>query len=194
MQATLHAVSVVGPDGAGRLQQNELQLRFPSLNSPRIFRKKSRPMKTVANRLFAPEPGTRWTDAALLLLRLWLGLTMLFTHGLAKLTNFGEMSSKFLDLFGIGSTTSLALAVFAEVFCSAMLAVGLLTKFAAFTLSITMLVAFAMVHEMKLGGERSGELAFIYLAGYVTLLAAGPGRYSADGFLFSKATKLSGAP
>ena len=119
---------------------------------------------------------------------------MLLNHGLSKLTNFGEMSSKFFDLFGIGSAASLALAVFAEVFCSALLTVGLLTRFAAASLSFTMLVAFAMVHEMRLSGERSGELAFIYLAGFATLLIAGPGRYSADGLLFSKPTKPAGPP
>jgi putative oxidoreductase len=149
-------------------------------------------LNPLANRLFAPEAGTRAMDFALLVLRLWLGLTMLFNHGLGKLINFGDMSSKFLDLFGIGSTASLALAVFAEVFCSALLAAGLVTRFAGLNLAITMLVAFAMVHKMALSGESSGELAFIYLAGYVTLLIAGPGRYSADRFFFSKPTKPFG--
>lgn len=146
-------------------------------------------MNPFANRLFAPEASTRAIDLALLLLRLWLGLTMLFNHGFAKLINFGDMSSKFLDLLGIGGTASLALAVFAEVFCAVLLATGLVTRFAALNLAITMLVAFAIVHKMELSGDSSGELAFIYLAGYVTLLIAGPGRYSADGFLFSKPTK-----
>ena len=143
-------------------------------------------MKSLFNRLFAPPLGGFATDAAMLVLRLWLGLTMLLNHGLGKLTNFGDMSAKFLDLFGIGSTASLALAVFAEAFCSALLVIGLVTRFAALNLVATMLVAFTMAHQMKLTGERNGELAFIYLAGYVTLLIAGPGRYSADACLFRK--------
>lgn len=143
-------------------------------------------MKSLFNRLFAPAPGGFATDAALLVLRLWLGLTMLLNHGLGKLTKFGDMSGDFLDLFGIGSTASLALAVFAEAFCSVLLVIGLVTRFAALNLAATMLVAFAIVHDMKLTGERSGELAFIYLAGYVALLLAGPGRYSADACLFRK--------
>jgi putative oxidoreductase len=63
----------------------------------------------------------------LLLLRLWLGLTLLFNHGLGKLLNFESMSAKFLNLFGLGSKTSLALAIFGEFLCAALLAVGLLT-------------------------------------------------------------------
>ena len=149
-------------------------------------------MNLIANRLFAPESNTRKTDIALFLLRLWLGLTMILNHGLSKLVNFGEMSPKFFDLFGIGSAVSLALAVFAEVICSALLTAGLLTRFAASSLCFNMLVAFAMVHEMRLSGERSGELAFMYLAGFATLLIVGPGRYSADGLLFSKPTKPAG--
>jgi uncharacterized membrane protein YphA (DoxX/SURF4 family) len=32
-------------------------------------------------------------------------------------------------------------------------------------------------------GEGSGEMAFIYLAGFVALLIAGPGRYSFDHYI-----------
>ncbi len=148
-------------------------------------------MKTIANRLFAPGPGTTLNHGALLLLRLWLGLSMFFLHGLDKLIHFGGKASKFPDLLGLGSTSALALAVFAEVFCSAMLVLGLLSRFAAFSLCITMLVAYALVHKLALSGASSGELAFIYLGGYVALLLAGPGRYSADACLFAKTSKLS---
>ncbi|MBE0540192.1 MAG: DoxX family protein [Verrucomicrobia bacterium] len=150
-------------------------------------------MKTIANRIFAPEPGNTLSNAALLVLRLWLGLSMFFLHGLDKLINFGDKSSKFPDLLGLGSTGSLTLAVFAEVFCSAMLVLGLVTRFAAFNLCATMLVAYAVVHKLALSGSNSGELAFIYLAGYVVLLIAGPGRYSADACLFAKPPRFTNA-
>jgi putative oxidoreductase len=37
-----------------------------------------------------------------------------------------------------------------------------------------------------LSGQGSGELAFMYLMGYVTLLLAGPGSFSVDKALFGK--------
>ncbi len=148
-------------------------------------------MKPLVYRFFAPGTGAFSTHLALLLLRLWLGLTLLFNHGLGKLLNFESMSAKFLNLFGLGSKTSLALAIFGEFLCAALLAVGLLTRFAAFCLVLNMLVAFALVHKMALSGASSGELAFIYLAGFLTLLVAGPGQFSADGFLFSKSAKAA---
>jgi putative oxidoreductase len=126
-------------------------------------------------------------DLALLLLRLWLGATILLNHGLDKLLNFSEKSSGFPDPLGVGNATSLGLAVFGEVVCSALLALGLLARFAALGLVITMSVAFFVVHKAVLEpGPKSGELAFIYLAGFVALLIAGPGRFSLDQMLFPK--------
>ena len=138
---------------------------------------------------FGPDSNSKKTDFALLVLRLWLGLTLFVNHGVAKLANFNEMSGKFPDVVGIGSAASLSLAVFAEVFCSALVMFGLVTRLAALNIAITLLVAFGKVHHWKLTGEHSGELAFIYLAGYVALMIAGPGRVSVDGALFSKSSK-----
>ena len=120
-------------------------------------------------------------DAGLLVLRLWLGLSLLLLHGKAKLLGFAELSQKFPDPLGVGSTASLALAVFAEVVCSSLLALGLVTRFAALSAGIMLGVAFFLVHKASLAmGPHSGELALIYLAGFVTLLIAGPGRFSLD--------------
>lgn len=122
----------------------------------------------------------RSTDAGLLVLRLWLGLSLVILHGWSKLTGFSEMSGKFPDPLGVGSPTSLAMAVFGEVVCSLLLALGLFTRFAAAVLAITMATAFFIVHKGVLSGPGSGELAFVYLAGYVVLFVAGAGRFSLD--------------
>ena len=140
----------------------------------------------MLKKLFAPGNDSCLTTAALFALRVWLGLTMLLNHGLAKLTGFGQMAEHFPDPLGVGHTASLVLAVFAEFFASLLLILGLLTRFAALALVINMAVAFFIVMKAALGGERSGELAFLYLAGYVALLLAGPGRLSADRVLFGK--------
>lgn len=120
-------------------------------------------------------------DLALLILRVWLGLALLWLHGRSKLTGFSGMADKFPDPLGVGSAASLAMAVFAEVLCAALLVLGLFTRAAALVLVILMSVAFLVVHKASLEmGPGSGELAFIYLAGFVSLLIAGPGRFSID--------------
>ena len=140
-------------------------------------------------RFFAPAINSGSANLGLLVLRIWLGLVMLMNHGLSKIMKFSELSKDFPDLLHVGSpAVNLALTIFAEAACSILLAIGFLTRFAALTLGITMGVAFFLVHQMKLTGERNGELAFIYLAGYVTLLITGPGRFSLDSVVFAKGT------
>lgn len=122
----------------------------------------------------------RSPDIALLVLRVWLGLSMLALHGWSKLAGFSEMAGGFPDPLGVGSTTSLALAVFGEVLCAALLVLGLFTRLSAAVLAVTMGTAFFLVHQAALTGTNSGELSFVYLAGYVALLIAGGGRYALD--------------
>lgn len=95
--------------------------------------------------------------------------------------NFSSMMEKFPDAIGIGRTPSLILIIFAEVVCALMITVGWYTRFAALCLAIAMGVAFFIAHGGSLAaGPGSGELAFIYLAAFVALVFAGPGRFSLD--------------
>ena len=122
-------------------------------------------------------------DGGLLALRLAFGL-MMMVHGLQKLNKFSEYSGFFPDPFGLGSTASLSLAIFAELGCSVLLLLGLLTPLALVALIITMLVAIFYAHGSDPWEKK--ELAVSYLSAYVTLLLTGPGRYSLDHLFFSK--------
>ena len=138
----------------------------------------------MLKRIFAPGSDSFCTSLALFVLRLCLGLTMLLNHGIDKLKKFSDMSSGFPDPLHVGHTTSLALVVFAEAVCSVLLVLGLVTRFGALVNAINMGVAFFIVLKAVMSGEHSGEVAFIYLAGYVALLIAGPGRISMDEAIF----------
>ena len=119
-------------------------------------------------------------NAAMLLLRLSLGILMMHT-GYNKLVHFGEMQHKFMNFMGIGSTASLALVVFAEFFCSLFLILGLFTRFAAIPLIVTMCVALFKAHNGEVFGD--GQTATLYLTGYLVLLLVGPGRVSVDSMI-----------
>ena len=144
----------------------------------------------MLKKLFAPGNDSFATSLALLMLRAWLGLTLMLNHGLSKLTGFSTLAPGFPDPLGVGHSASLALVVFAEVCASALLILGLLTRFDALVLMVNMSVAFCVAHKGALSGPHSGELAFIYLAGYVMLLIAGPGRISVDKLLFADKSKV----
>jgi len=119
-------------------------------------------------------------DLALLVLRVWFAVPLATLHGWSKLANFAERSGRFADPFGIGPMASLSLVVFAEVFCSILLVLGLCTRFAAVTCAIAMGTAFYHAHGARFTGQGNGELAFMFLGAFVTILIAGGGRFSVD--------------
>ena len=135
-------------------------------------------------KLFVPSDDSDLTSMALLVARLWFGLAMLFNHGFEKLAHFKDMVGDFPDPLGLGQEASLILVVCAEVLGSLLLAVGFMTRIASAVLVIDMFVAFLMVHKTALTGAHSGELAFVYLAGYVILVIAGGGLFSMDTIAF----------
>jgi len=128
------------------------------------------------------------SDLALLLLRVSFGL-MMMVHGWQKLGKFSQMSQTFADPFGLGPAPSLALAIFAEFFCSILLVVGFLTPLALAPLLVTMLVAIFYAHGADPWQKK--ELAVAYLSVYVTLMFSGAGRYSLDYLLFGSRRLLS---
>jgi putative oxidoreductase len=140
----------------------------------------------MLRKLFAPGNNSGAVNFGLFVLRLWIGFAMLLNHGADKLKHFSDTAPNFPDPLGIGHTASLALAVFAEFFVSLFVIFGLVTRWSALVLAIDMTVAFIGVHKTALTGQGNGELAFLYLMGYVTLLLAGPGSFSVDKALFGK--------
>jgi putative oxidoreductase len=131
--------------------------------------------------------STRYSDSAIsfsaLVLRLSLGLLMLILHGWNKLQHFSENShNNFFDPLHIGTMLSFLLIVFAEVFCSLFIALGLFTRLACIPLIIEMLVIiFVMNHGVIT--PKVSEKEVLFLTGYLALIFMGPGRVSVDRLL-----------
>ena len=120
----------------------------------------------------------------LLVLRVGVGASMMLGHGWGKLSSFGTMSAKFADPYGLGATVSLALAVFAEFFCSLLVVTGTFTRLATIPLIVTMLTAFLLIHGADPFPRK--ELALMYLVPFVTLFVTGPGRFSVDYLILNR--------
>lgn len=137
-------------------------------------------MKNLLDFFLSRNPGLQSTSTAvgLLILRVSVGLMMAFGHGWGKLAGFGERAAQFADPYGFSPTVSMALAVFAEFFCSLALALGFVTRAAVIPLMITMLTAVLIIHADDPWGRK--EMALMYLIPFVTILIAGPGKYSLD--------------
>lgn len=127
--------------------------------------------------LFPTKLNDKYPSMLLLAFRLLLGI-LLMSHGLGKLMNFSQLADVFPDPLSIGSTASLSLAIFAELFCAFAFTIGLLYRLALLPMIFTMIIAVFVIH----GNDplSAKELAFTYLASYIILYFAGPGRYSID--------------
>tara|TARA_R100000656_G_scaffold59332_1_gene46204 strand:+ start:37 stop:417 length:381 start_codon:yes stop_codon:yes gene_type:complete len=120
-------------------------------------------------------------NVGLLILRASTGLIMLIAHGWGKLINFSNIAPMFADPIGVGPSISLALAVFAEVFCSVAIIIGLKTRWATVPLIITMIVAVGIVHGSDPWAKK--ELGIMYMISFLVLFFTGPGKYSVDGIM-----------
>jgi putative oxidoreductase len=139
-------------------------------------------MRDLLKRSVSIEP--LHSDAALLVLRLGAGLMMAFGHGIKKVTGL----DRFIDSVtrhGLPLPELLApAAAISELVGGLLLALGLFTRAAASFVLITMLVAAFWVHSADPFGKK--EMALLYACTMITLLLAGPGKWSLDAKLFRR--------
>jgi putative oxidoreductase len=121
-------------------------------------------------------------DAALLILRVVLGVIMIY-HGWPKVTNLGGVIEGFT---GMGIPLPAVAAVFAavaEVGGGLLMLIGVLTDIAGLAFAIDMLGAIIFVHARNgFGVDKGGvEWPLALMAMALAIALAGPGRFSAGG-------------
>ena len=128
------------------------------------------------------------TDLGLLVIRLMVGFVMAF-YGYEKLIHFSEMAqsdfwSKNISFLGMSGKISLGLTIFAELFCSLLLILGLFTRLSLVFLLFCMGYIFIVVFpfEILAKGDNGYKFndAFIYFMLYLGLFFTGSGKYSLD--------------
>ena len=129
----------------------------------------------MGKKMLGPKTNEFVENLWLLVLRAGAGAFMM-THGVPKLQKLLAGDLAFADPFGIGSTPSLILAVFAEVFCSALVVLGIATRLATIPLIVTMSVAAFMIHANDPFARK--EMAFLYLLIFITILVYGSGKFA----------------
>jgi putative oxidoreductase len=128
-------------------------------------------------RLFSTKVSDNAISIALLILRITAG-GLIIPHGYSKLMSFASRSSSFSDPYHIGSSTSMALIIFAEFFCGALVVLGLLTRLACIPLIIGMGTVVFMINHGNLTGKN--ETPVLFLGCFIVLLITGPGKASID--------------
>lgn len=173
---------------------------------------------TILKRLFVGGDGgaSPLADFGILIGRAATGLLLAFGHGLGKISNPSAMAGPLQSMGFPAPTLAAWLAAIAEFFGGLLLALGLLTRPAAFLVAATMSVAVLTAHRsdpvfmMKAETTRtqkvengqtvvvesrggSKEMALLYLAPALMFLLTGSGRFGVDA-LFRRRDDSPGFP
>src|SRR5439155_8725932 len=106
--------------------------------------------------------------------RVSIPLMLMFGHGLGKITGFSQILPMFNPPIPfLGAKFSLVFAIFAEFFCSFLVAIGLYTRFAAIPPAIVLLTAAGIVHRLDPWGKK--EFALLYAIPFLVIMLTGPG-------------------
>ncbi|WP_247424018.1 DoxX family protein [Ralstonia pseudosolanacearum] len=140
----------------------------------------------------APAPGAaasatasataadRARDTALhagqLFLRVAGSALLLYVHGLPKVLHYSQELARIEDPFHLGAAPTLLLAILSETVCPLLIALGVLARLACLPIVFLLLVALLVVHrEWSIA---DGQFGWLLLILFVTVLIAGPGRFS----------------
>ena len=107
---------------------------------------------------------------------------MFMQHGAQKLLgSFGGINGNSAQLFSM-----FGIAGIIELFGGAFILIGLFTRFTALVSAIEMASAYFIVHASNgiFPITNGGELAILYFASFLILLAYGAGKWSLDNILF----------
>jgi putative oxidoreductase len=147
-------------------------------------------MKLIWNLLMSgPGGATLRADVGLAVLRVVAGCSMAYAHGLGKVQNPAGI---------IGATESLGFpapvffgwaAALAEFIGGILLALGLMTRLAAFMILNTMCVAAFIAHRNDPFQKK--ELAILYAAIAVLFIFVGSGRLGLDPFIRTRLNRPS---
>lgn len=124
-------------------------------------------------------------DIMQLIVRIGIPLMLIANHGYPKLMKlFSGDNIQFMNVFGMGETTSFVLVTISEFFCASLVIIGLFTRGAAVVLTIQFLILVFHIHWADALAIK--ELPIIYLVTFTYFLFMGPGKYSLDYLLHKK--------
>ena len=135
--------------------------------------------------------GTRdpLASTGLLVMRAGFGLMMMLGHGVPKLQNYQTYLEGWSTVPAIWPLSKMSMpmslmsTIGAELVCSGLLVLGLMTRPAAFILGFAMCVAAFQVHgggPWFLPGQGAKEPAVLYLIPAFVLIITGAGQWSLD--------------
>lgn len=118
-------------------------------------------------------------DIGLLYLRVTGALLLFYVHGLPKILHFSDELQHIDDPLYLGRPVTLILALFAEVVCPALIALGWMTRLAAVPVLFLLFISMLLVHPDW--SIADGQFGWLLIIVFGTIFLAGPGRFSVEG-------------
>ncbi|HTE09295.1 MAG TPA: DoxX family protein [Flavitalea sp.] len=131
-------------------------------------------------KLFSTSYSASTFNIALLILRITGGI-FIIPHGYDKFVHYQQYKPTSLNFLHLGSGPSLALNIFAEVICGALVILGLFTRLATIPLLINMAVVVLIAEQADFFGK--AEHGAMFFGIFLTILLTGPGKISVDGMI-----------
>jgi len=122
-------------------------------------------------------------DIGLLWFRVLASLSIMKAHGIPKIMAFSETVEHIADPLGLGGTFSAFFAVFANVICAGLVAIGLATRWAALTIMTLTLNGLLLIHFRDSAAIQDVPLIYTIVFGFISFVGAG--KYSLDHKLFN---------
>lgn len=138
-------------------------------------------MKSILKKIITTKGNI---DFGLLILRLFASFSLLKTHGIPKLLNFQETIEHIPDPLGLGASFSAYYAIFTNVICALLIALGLFTRLAALLIVVLTLSGLFLIHFNDSAKLQDVPLIYSIVFGYIAYMGAG--KYSIDHKLFKK--------
>lgn len=142
-------------------------------------------MSKVIAKILYPKVFTPKPDLALLWLRVVAIMPVFLKHGGYKLQHFSWMIQNYPNPVHIGSLPTFIIAFTSDVICSWLVMLGIGTRWAALYMFCNLFVGWATILQFLFWnrGNWAGEMMIIYMAVLITIVLAGPGKYSLDGLI-----------
>ena len=117
-------------------------------------------------------------DLGMLFARVTGAALLLHVHGIPKIVHYQQELAHIDDPLGMGRALTLWCALFAEVFCPVLIALGLFTRLAALPVVFLLAVSMVLVHPDWSIAE--GQFGWLLVIVFGTIALSGAGRYSVD--------------
>lgn len=134
------------------------------------------------NYFFSTKDSSVLNDIMMLLVRIFIGIAMIFLHGLPKLENLlsGE-PIKFYSFLSLSAETTLIIATIIEIVGALFIIIGLFTRASSLILMLMMIIAAFGYHYSDPFSLRENSL--LYLSIFTLIFAFGSRKYSIDNML-----------